>query len=281
MADYEKRLSYLCGDDDQDKVVDSLIEDIEYLNSEREKMSKEINEKRAKHGALSSEIQQRKLGLKFKSVAELDLYMTQKEKMQTQLETLQKETNPNMDKISVLEETLVDESEIKNECEELVNLEKHTGYLIKLLTDPKSFIRKNILEQYIPAVNKKILENTQELGLGHVCKINSDLSVDVTYMNRPVSYYNLSQGERLRLNLAVSSAFRHLMGLLGKSCNIALVDEYLDSALDSEGMRKAFSFIKKQAKSVWIVSHKDELKGQTDRTMTVVKQNGFSSIEWA
>jgi DNA repair exonuclease SbcCD ATPase subunit len=201
------------------------------------------------------------------------------EKATEQLTRVEKEQNPYQDKITLLADSVAETDELQNECDFLTKTEKHTGYLIKLLTDPKSFIRKNILDQYIPVVNKKILENSKELGLGHVVKINSDLSVDVMYMNRNVSYFNLSQGERLRLNLAVSSAFRGLMGLLGKTSNIILVDEYLDSALDQEGMHKAFEFIKKQSKSVWIITHKDELYSSVDRVMKVIKQNGFSRIE--
>ncbi len=258
-----------------DELKKSLVD----VEDEHKKIKELENDVANKLIAIRSKISAHSSTLKFKTMDSFFLYKSKIDKVRLQLSNVKKEENPYLNKIDALETTIVDEDELKKSLEDLTKIEKHTGYLIKLLTDPKSFVRKNILDQYVPIVNKKILENTAKLGLGHICTINSDLSVDVSYMSRPVSYYNLSQGERLRLNLAVSSAFRYLMSLLGKTTNLILVDEYLDSALDPSGMRSAFEFIKSQSKSVWIISHKDELKGQTDRTMTVVKRNGFSSIE--
>lgn len=278
LENYQSRLRKLCDNRDPEDVILDLSVKIAEKKSE-------IANKHADLSALEQELyDKQKLltelenKLTFTSIEQYHIHVMKYEKLIEEKRKAVEQTNPFMSKIETLESTLIDETILSAEYEEAVKMEKHTGYLIKLLTDPKSFIRKNILDQYIPVLNKKILENSSELGLGHICKINSDLSVDVTYMSRSVSYYNLSQGERLRLNLAVSSAFRHLMSLLGKSSNLIMVDEYLDSALDASGMRKAFNFIKKQSKSVWIISHKDELKGHTDRVMTVTKQNGFSSI---
>jgi DNA repair exonuclease SbcCD ATPase subunit len=156
---------------------------------------------------------------------------------------------------------------------------KHVGYLIKLLTDNKSFVRKNIVDSYIPFVNKKILEYTDKLGLPHICSINSDLSTDIEYMGKSVSYFNLSQGERLRLNLSVNLAFRDMITMLGKGSNILMIDEYMDSAFDNSGLWRSFNLVKEKADNVLIISHRDEFKEFVDRTTTITKRNGFSSIE--
>ncbi|WGH49706.1 recombination endonuclease subunit [Alishewanella phage vB_AspM_Slicko01] len=217
--------------------------------------------------------------MRFKTIHEYETYNLKIEQKLNKIDELKTQQNPHQGKVDSLSELLPDLKELQSEVDALINTEKHIGYLIKLLTDPKSFVRKNILDQYIPLLNKKIMEHTMELGLGHIVRVKSDLTVDVIYMNKNVSYYNLSQGERLRLNNAVTASFRSLMSLLGKSCNITLVDEMLDNALDPEGMYKTFKFIKKQSDSVWMVSHRDELHGSVDRKVMIIKQNGFSRIE--
>lgn len=279
--EYTNKIKKICGDESPQNYIDMLTKKLNALIEQKKQNNEKLSLLKKDYDDLKTKRSKCVAGLTFKSLSDYHLYTSNEDKLKQTLENLKNQENPYTSKIDLLANNVVDDSVVIKERDDLINVEKHIGYLIKLLTDPKSFIRKNILEQYIPFVNKKMLEGCQELGLGHVCKINTDLSVELLYMNRPVSYYNLSQGERLRLNLAVSSAFRYLMGMLGKSCNIVLVDEYLDSALDKDGMRRAFGFIKKQADSVWIISHKDELKGNTDRTMTVTKQNGFSTIKWA
>jgi DNA repair exonuclease SbcCD ATPase subunit len=197
----------------------------------------------------------------------------------SELEDYENLVSPFIDEIENLKDTLVDEEAIKNTIQEIELDVKHIGYLIKLLTDNKSFVRKNIVDSYIPFVNKKILEYTDKLGLTHVCSINNDLSTDIDYMGKAVSYFNLSQGERLRLNLSVNLAFRDMITMLGKGSNILMVDEYMDSAFDQSGLWRSFNLIKEKAKNVLIISHREEFKEFVDRTVTITKRNGFSFIE--
>ena len=186
--------------------------------------------------------------------------------------------NPFTDLIEEEKNSIVDVDSLYTKREELENKEKHAGFLVKLLTDSKSFIRRNILDNYIPYLNKKINEHAEQLGLGHVCEINSDLSVDILYMNKPVSYYNLSRGERLRLDIATTVAFRSVMGLLGKGCNLMLVDEVFDSGLDYGGVMKCLKFVKDSAETVLLITHKEELASAIESKITITKRNGFSEL---
>lgn len=155
---------------------------------------------------------------------------------------------------------------------------RHLKYLTKLLTDNKSFIRKNIVEQYIPYVNKKIVEYSNKVDLSHISQINSDMSVDIDYMSRPVSFGSLSAGEKMRLNLATTAAFNDLLGMLGKGSNLMLIDELFDSSLDPCGMHKSFKFVTEFASNILMISHRQELVGEVDDIITIRKENGFSSI---
>ena len=215
----------------------------------------------------------------FVRVIDVERVLDKIDRLKVDIETLEQSKNIYEDQIAEVSKLQVDLSSIESELEVLTKKQTHIGYLIKLLTDSKSFVRKNIVDQYIPLLNKNINTYAAELGLTHVTTINADLSVDIAYLQRPVSYYNLSQGERMRLNLATTAAFRDLMALLGKNCNMIFCDELFDSALDSSGMLKAFNFTKNRANHVWLISHREELYPHVDRIMTITKSNGFSTVE--
>jgi ABC-type lipoprotein export system ATPase subunit len=53
--------------------------------------------------------------------------------------------------------------------------------------------------------------------------------------------------------------------------------------MDASGVESALAVLKKMArdrnKSVWLVSHKDELAGRVNNLMKVIKENGFTSYD--
>jgi len=59
------------------------------------------------------------------------------------------------------------------------------------------------------------------------------------------------------------------------------IDEMIDSGMDTSGVEAALALLKKMArersKSIWLVSHKDELAGRVNNLLKVVKENGFTS----
>jgi Fe-S cluster assembly ATPase SufC len=152
--------------------------------------------------------------------------------------------------------------------------------LVKLLTDNKSFIRKNIVSRYVPFVNNKILEYAMSIGLTHhTVKIESDLSSTIEYMGESVSYFNMSAGERLRLQTAVAFAFRDLMSMMGREFNMMFVDELIDSGGDASMTELTLEFIQEKTNAL-MISHKQEALEyipHTDRIM-IHKVNGFSRI---
>lgn len=184
-----------------------------------------------------------------------------------------------INEIDTLKSQYIDVDKISGELKEIQTQIEHTNMLIKLLTNNTSFIRKGIVDKFIPFINKRIYEYTEALGLMHLVTVNNDLSSEVLYMNRTVSYYNLSQGERLRVNLAMSLAFRDLMASLGKQSNILLIDEFLDAGGDTTFVNKAIQLVTKKAKHVDIISHRTDIVDFVDNTLTIVKRNGFSFVE--
>jgi DNA repair exonuclease SbcCD ATPase subunit len=109
----------------------------------------------------------------------------------------------------------------------------------------------------------------------------NDLSVNITELGRELDFDNLSRGERNRLILSLSWAFRDVWESLYQPINLLFIDELIDSGMDASGVENALAILKRMSresqKSVWLVSHKDELTSRVNNIMTVVKENGFTT----
>lgn len=257
--------------------IDDVLED---LKQSLQQTEGHVTDFESQIKEVRDEISEKSGELIFESLVEVIDAQNDVDSAKKALEQQKNSENPYKGEITEAQKMLKDLTELQKTKESIDNEITHAGYLIKLLTDSKSFVRKRIIDQYVPFLNKKINEYGQYVGLPHVIEIKSDLSVDMVYARKTVSYYNLSQGERMRLNLATTMAFKDLMGMLGKNCNMMLLDEILDSALDKYSVRRAFELVKSCAKTVWIISHREEFLDIASRVMTVTKHNAFSSISF-
>jgi ABC-type Mn2+/Zn2+ transport system ATPase subunit len=79
----------------------------------------------------------------------------------------------------------------------------------------------------------------------------------------------------------MSWAFRDVWESLYQHINLLFIDELVDSGMDASGVENSLAILKKMArennKSIWLVSHKDELAGRVNNILTVVKENGFTT----
>jgi DNA repair exonuclease SbcCD ATPase subunit len=153
--------------------------------------------------------------------------------------------------------------------------------LLKLLTNKDSFIRKRIIDQNLSHLNARLSQYLDRIGLPHTVTFLNDLSVEITELGRELDFDNLSRGERNRLILSLSWAFRDVWESLYNPINLLFIDELIDSGMDSSGVESSLGILKKMSreheKSIWLVSHKDELAGRVNNIMTVTKENGFTT----
>ena len=190
------------------------------------------------------------------------------------------EQDPYTEQIAEMQTTAVEEInyEVMNE---LVNLKDHQEFLLKLLTNKDSFIRKRIIDQNLSYLNARLGQYLDRIGLPHTVKFNNDLTVSITELGRDLDFDNLSRGERNRLILSLSWAFRDVWESLYQPINLLFIDELIDSGMDSNGVENSLGILKKMSreanKSIWLVSHKDELAGRVNNTLHVVKENGYTS----
>ena len=108
----------------------------------------------------------------------------------------------------------------------------------------------------------------------------NDLSVEITEFGRDLDFDNLSRGERNRLILGLSWAFRDVWESLYQPINLMFIDELIDSGMDSKGVDAALGVLKKMSrdrnKSIFLISHKDELYSRVNNVLRVTKENGFT-----
>ena len=197
-----------------------------------------------------------------------------------QLTAKQEETDPYDEQIREMSEQAVEEItyDLMNELD---RVKQHQEFLLKLLTNKDSFIRKRIIDQNLSYLNARLGQYLDRIGLPHTVKFNNDLTVAISELGRDLDFDNLSRGERNRLILSLSWAFRDVWESLYQPINLLFIDELVDSGMDSSGVENSLAILKKMSrdanKSIWLVSHKDELAGRVNNTLHVVKENGFTS----
>lgn len=200
--------------------------------------------------------------------------------LKAQLESKQQEQDPYVEQIQEMEESSTQDPDY-NEINVLVKLREHQEFLQKLLTNKDSFIRKRIIDQNLSYLNARLSYYLDKIGLPHTVTFLNDLSVEITELGRELDFDNLSRGERNRLILSLSWSFRDVYESLYDPINLLFIDELIDSGMDSSGVESALAILKKmsreQNKSIWLVSHKDELSGRVNNIMTVTKENGFTT----
>ena len=160
---------------------------------------------------------------------------------------------------------------------------EHQKFLLDLLTSKDSFVRKKIIDQSLVFLNSRLSHYLEKLGLPHQVLFQNDLTVEITELGRELDYGNLSRGEANRLILGLSLSFRDVWENLYSPINLLVVDELIDAGMDATGTENSISILKELArnrhKSIWLISHKDELTSRVSNILKVVKENGFTEYQ--
>ena len=204
------------------------------------------------------------------SLADLKRQLTQTESKQ----------DPYLEQITELKKSAIQNvSYVK--INEMEDLNRHQDFLYKLLTAKDSFIRTRIIEQNLTYLNQRLAFYLGKVKLPHTVTFQSDLTVQIEELGRELDFDNLSRGERNRLILSLSWAFRDVWESLYQQINLLFIDELVDAGMDISGVESAMAVLKDmsrtQQKNIFLISHKDELISRVDSVLKVVKENGFTN----
>jgi DNA repair exonuclease SbcCD ATPase subunit len=198
----------------------------------------------------------------------------------TQITSKKAEVDPYAEQIDEMTNQALEEISYDS-LNDLTKLQEHQEFLLKLLTSKDSFIRKKIIEQNLSYLNARLTHYLDRIGLPHTVVFQNDLTVSIEELGRELDFDNLSRGERNRLILSMAWAFRDVFESLYTPINVLFIDEMIDNGLDTQGVESALALLKQMSrerhKSIWLVSHRDELAGRVENILKVVKEGGFTS----
>jgi DNA repair exonuclease SbcCD ATPase subunit len=191
-------------------------------------------------------------------------------------------------KVGTTEVDNVKLSELKIELE---NTEKYYG---TLLTDKQYLeyagtllkdggIKTRIIRQYLPIMNKLI--NKYLSAMDFFVNFNIDENFNETIKSRfrdEFSYANFSEGEKMRIDLALLFTWRQVAKLKNSTnTNLLILDEVFDSSLDTVGTEEFLKLIQEMGKdtNIFVISHKgDQLFDKFRSVVKFEKKGNFSRI---
>lgn len=219
----------------------------------------------------------------YESIDEAYEHKSNLEKFIAALETEAEVINPFTEQVELMEQQHIQEINF-NVINELTKLKDHQEFLLKMLTDKKSWVRMQIIEQNLGYLNHRLEVYCVKLGLPHEIKFLSDLTVEILKLGQSFDFDNLSTGESTRLILALSWAFRDVFETLNFPISVMFIDELVDSGMDSSGAENALAVLKsitrETKRNVFLISHRDDFVARVSNVLMVIKENNFTSYNY-
>lgn len=273
----------MCGQDlhDKDELLETFEKEIEELNAriQEYKMKEEELTKELESVDVDSDLLEKKTF--YKEISEAYNHKIILEKLYEDLKKKEESKNPYEEQIKSLEETGIQKIDY-TKLNELNYRKIHQETLLKFLTSKDSFIRKRIIDRNLSYLNHKLKYYTEALQLPHQIKFLSDLGVEIQELGVDFDFDNLSRGEKTRLILSLSWAFRDVYESMNDTINIMFIDELIDNGLDQVGVEAAVFQLKKMSrenrKNIFLISHREELMNRVENILYVIKENGFTNI---
>lgn len=254
--------------------INEIEEGLKLLIEEYDK----TNEKLKEIMEINSKISDKNLeinGLKTK-ISSLIEY---KETLETEIEKLNINTvDSDASKIPEVEKNL---KEVEKKYYDLVDERSTLQAAATLLKD--GGIKSKIIKQYIPIMNKLI--NKYLSSMEFMCQFELDDQFNETIKSRyrdVFSYASFSEGEKMRINLAILFAWRSIAKMRNSvNTNILIMDEVFDSSLDANGTEEFMKILNSLTSdtNTFIISHKTEqIIDKFDRVIRFEKHKNFSRI---
>lgn len=271
-----------CHQKFKDKNINTIIDELELSKVKLKEIK--ANRDAAYAEAVKYEKRSKDLTkkLQFKTLEELLQIQNKIDQLNEKLNELKAALNPYTEALQELEAIVLDSIDMTR-INELKDTSNHQKVLLKVLTNKDSFVRKALLNKNIPFLNTRLQKYLTDLGLPHLVEFTHEMTARISKFGHEMDFGNLSNGQRARVNLALSFAFRDVLQSMHEYVNICMLDEVLDVGLDAVGVQAAARMLKRKARdekiAVYIISHRDEIDSAFDRKLTVQLSGGFSYIQ--
>jgi DNA repair exonuclease SbcCD ATPase subunit len=282
ISDLEEHKCYACGQEIHDVKQEEILREKQALMQEATEQINTNREQFKEHAKVVDDVGELENCpvTQYDSVEEAYNHRNTVENLQKELEQKKEEENPYSEQIKDLQDTAM-QAVSYDLLNKLTKIKDHQDFLYKLLTNKDSFVRKKIIEQNLAYLNQRLTYYLAKVGLPHIVEFQNDLTVTITQLGQDLDFDNLSRGERNRLILSLSWAFRDVWESLYHGINLLFIDELVDSGMDSAGVESSIAVLKKMTrernKNVFLISHRDDLAGRVNHVLKVIKENGFTS----
>jgi DNA repair exonuclease SbcCD ATPase subunit len=182
------------------------------------------------------------------------------------------------EKLKTLKEELIS---LNQQQEELATEKQYYEFAGSLLKD--TGIKTKIIRQYLPIMNKLINKYLTSMDFFVNFNINEQFEETIKSRHRDeFSYANFSEGEKMRIDLALLLTWRQIAKLKNSTnTNLLILDEVMDSSLDVSGTEEFLKLIHEMGAdtNVFVISHKsDQLFDKFRSVIRFEKYNNFSRI---
>ena len=212
-------------------------------------------------------------------------------KLQTSVEELNKYSNNIHEEIKSLQNKQTDGKDIEKQLEQLksdlfdsvvirnkiIDQQKYVNVLRTILNDKGA--KSQIIKKYVPIMNNLINQYLQSMEFFISFHLDEEFNETVKSRFRDTfNYNNFSEGEKMRIDLALLFTWRHIAKMKNSvNTNLLILDEIFDSSLDGQGTDDFFKIIKTMTKeNIFIISHKGDIL--FDRFTEVVRFEKFKNF---
>jgi DNA repair exonuclease SbcCD ATPase subunit len=254
--------------------VKELEENLELVAKNYMETNDKINELMNIQSEINTlKMEEHKLATKISSLIE---YRTQ---LENEINSIQKNvTEDKSEQLNTLVDELKEADTVLNELHDLKQTYQAVSVLLK-----DGGIKAKIIKQYIPIINKLINKYLSSMDFFVQFELNEEFNETIKSRFRDeFSYASFSEGEKMRINLAILFTWRAVAKLRNSiSTNILIMDEVMDSSLDANGTEEFMKVLTQLAvdTNTFIISHKtDQLYDKFTTVIKFEKYKNFSRI---
>jgi DNA repair exonuclease SbcCD ATPase subunit len=262
-------------------MVQNNQERVKELNDNLEVVAKnyvETNDKINEMMSVQSEINNTKMDI-HKLTTRISSLIEYRTQLENDINTIQKIVKEdNSDQLNKLVDEFKEAEIVLGELHDLKQTYQAVSVLLK-----DGGIKAKIIKQYIPIINKLINKYLSSMDFFVQFELNEEFNETIKSRFRDeFSYASFSEGEKMRINLAILFAWRAVAKLRNSiSTNILIMDEVMDSSLDSNGTEEFMKVLTQLAidTNTFIISHKtDQFYDKFTTVIKFEKHKNFSKV---
>ncbi len=212
-------------------------------------------------------------------------------KFETSLDEINKFSNRIHEEMRLLENKQVDGREIKIQLEDLkqqlddskverdriIEQKDYVDILREILNDKGA--KAQIIRKYVPIMNNLINQHLQAMDFFVSFHLDEEFNETVKSRFRDTfNYNNFSEGEKMRIDLALLFTWRHIAKMKNSTnTNLLILDEIFDGSLDGQGTDDFFKIITQLSKeNIFIISHKGDI--MFDKFTNIIKFEKYKNF---